>query len=93
MFKESYYERKHIMGCHQYIGRSCDLISVSQSRPSMRLLWILYTLLLLLVSCATNKSVSMVLLPEGKLYLESQSDAETVYKDEHSAGASCRVWH
>jgi hypothetical protein len=59
----------------------------------MKLVLTLYTVLLL-VSCATNKSSDMVLLPPGKLYIDnSQSSEEVVYKDEHSAGSSCRVWH
>ena len=49
----------------------------------------IYLLLLLLVGCASNKSVDMVLLPEGKLYAEP----EVVYKDEHNTVGSCRIWH
>jgi hypothetical protein len=51
---------------------------------------LLYTVLLTLSACHSNRSVKdNIQLPLGKLYQEP----EVVYKDEHTRGASCRIWH
>jgi hypothetical protein len=75
------------MDCDQYIGPGCGHISFGQSRSSMKLVYI--PVIVLLVSCATNKGNDQVILPPGKLYVEP----EVVYKDEHNTRGSCRIWH
>jgi len=54
---------------------------------------LLYILVVLLSACAKDRVNDNVVLPPGKLYIESNPESEVVYKDEHNTGSSCRIWH